>query len=154
MTTPTGQPLAHYAAARRFGEHLYLSGVVAVDPASGAVPERYDALDASAREALRGIGYDTGQLSVDVFEGPIVVQSWLVLARIRELVIAHGGEMANVCRLVQYFTDLRDYPAYNRVRKLFFPEPVVSTVVQVSGMMPGPAVRLEVEATVWLPPSR
>lgn len=154
MNPGTGQPLAHYAAARRFGEHLYLSGVIAVNPATGEVPQRYDALDAAAREALRGLGYDTGQLSVDVFESPIVVQSWLVLARIRELVNEHGGEMANVCRLVQYFTDLRDYPAYNRVRKLFFPEPVVSTVVQVSGMMPGSAVRLEVEATVWLPPAR
>lgn len=154
MTTPTGQPLARYAAARRVGDHLYLSGVVAVNPATGEVPTRYEALDGPAREAVRALGYDTGQLSVDVFEGPIVVQSWLVLARIRELVQSHGGDMANLCRLVQYFTDLRDYPAYNRVRNLFFAEPVVSTVVEVSGMMPGPAVRLEVEATVWMPPGR
>ncbi|MBX3608484.1 MAG: RidA family protein [Hydrogenophaga sp.] len=154
MRTSTAAPMARYAAARRVGDHLYLSGIVAVDAASGGVLQRYDALPSAAREALRTKGYDTGQLSVDVFESPIVVQSWVVLERIRQLVEDHGGDLANVCRLVQYFTDLRDYPAYNRVRDLFFAEPVVSTVVQVSGMLPGEGVRLEVEATVWLPPTR
>jgi len=148
-----GQPLARYAAARQLGDHLYLSGVIAVDPASGEVLEHYRQLPDAARSALKGLGYDTGQLSIDVFESPIVVQSWVVLECIRTTVESHGGEMANVCRLVQYFRDLRQYPAYNRVRDLFFAQPVVSTVVEVSRMLPSDAVVLEVEATVWMPPS-
>jgi len=51
---------------------------------------------------------------------------------------------------VQYFRDLRHYPAYNRVRNLFFAEPVVSTVVEVSRMLPDDQVWVEVEATVFL----
>ncbi len=148
-----GQPLARYAAARRLGEHLYLSGVIAVDPGSGEVLESYRQLPDTARTAIRTLGYDTGQLSIDVFESPIVVQSWAVLERIRTTVESHGGDMVNVCRLVQYFRDLRHYPAYNRVRDLFFAQPVVSTVVEVSRMLPSDAVVLEVEATIWIPPS-
>lgn len=148
-----GQPLARYAAAKQVGEHLYLSGVIAVDPASGEVLEHYKQLPDAARSALQTIGYDTGQLSIDVFESPIVVQSWAVLEHIRTTAVSHGGDMANVCRLVQYFRDLRHYPAYNRVRNLFFAQPVVSTVVEVSRMLPTDAVVLEVEATVWIPPS-
>lgn len=60
--------------------------------------------------------------------------------------------MQDVFKLVQYFTDLRDYPLYNRVRRLFYPgEPPVSTVVEVSGMLPSRAVRIEVEATAHIP---
>lgn len=151
-TTAAGQPLARYAAARRFGDTLYLSGVIAVNPQSGQVLSRYDQLPPAAREQMRKLGYDTGQLSVDVFEAPAAVQSWIVLERIRELVSAHGGDMAHVCRLVQYFRHLRDYPIYSRVRELFFPDPVVSTVVEVSRMLPSDEVLIEVEATVWLPP--
>ena len=60
--------------------------------------------------------------------------------------------MADVFKLVQYFKDLRDFPNYNEVRRLFFPdEAPVSTVVEVSGMMPSEDVLIEVEATVYLP---
>ena len=38
-----GQPMANYAAARRVGEFVFLSGVVAVDPARGQVLQRYAA---------------------------------------------------------------------------------------------------------------
>ncbi len=153
MTTPapmSGQPLARYAASKRLGDTLYCSGVIAVDPLSGSVQQRYEQLPTHARAELQRIGYDTGQLSVDVFEAPIVVQSWVVLDRIRSLAHTEGASMAQVARLVQYFRDLRHYPAYNRVRNLFFAEPVVSTVVEVSRMLPDDQVWVEVEATVFL----
>jgi 2-iminobutanoate/2-iminopropanoate deaminase len=144
-----GKPLANYAAARRAGDWVFLSGVIAVDPALGVVT-RFDQLPESARAELRGIGYDTGQLSVDVFEAPIVAQSWFVLDRIRAIAAEHGAGMGSVVRLVQYFRDLRQYPGYNRVRGLFFPQPVVSTVVEVSRMLPSDQVLVEVEATLYL----
>jgi len=55
-------------------------------------------------------------MSVDVFEAPAVAQSWFVLNRVKEIVEAEGGQMADVFKLVQYFRDLRHYPAYNRER--------------------------------------
>ena len=61
-------------------------------------------------------------------------------------------EGARESATVGLFTDLRDYPLYNRVRRLFYPgEPPVSTVVEVSGMLPSREVIVEVEATAFIP---
>lgn len=146
-----GQPMANYAVARRAGDFVFASGVVAVDPVRKAVVSSYDELPPHALEALRGIGYVTGQMSVDIYEAPAVAQSWFVLDRIRQIAEGHGGSMADVVRLVQYFRDLRHYPFYNRVRGLFFPgEPPASTVVEVARFMPGDGALIEVEATMYL----
>jgi len=71
-----GKPMANYAAAKRVGDFVFMSGVVAVDPATRRAVAGYDAIPEEARTALQGVGYATGQMSVDVFEAPIVAQSW------------------------------------------------------------------------------
>lgn len=148
-----GQPMARYAAARRAGDFLFVSGVVAVDPGRKAVVQSYEDLPAHAREQLRAIGYDTGQMTVDLYEAPAVAQSWFVLERIRHIAEEHGARMADAIKLVQYFRDLRHYPFYNRVRGLFYPgEPPASTVVEVARFMPSDAALIEVEATIHLKP--
>ena len=146
----TGAPLANYLAAKRVGNMLYLSGVIAVDPAARKVVTAYNDLPLEAQTQLQTLGYNTGQMSVDIFEAPAAAQSWFVLNRIKDIVEAEGGQMKDVFKLVQYFRDLRHYPAYNRVRGLFCPEPVVSTVVEVSRMLPSDDVLIEVEATAFL----
>jgi enamine deaminase RidA (YjgF/YER057c/UK114 family) len=91
-------------------------------------------------------------MTVDLYEAPAVAQSWLVLERIRQLAVEHGGTMADAIKLVQYFRDLRHYAFYNRVRSLFYPgEPPASTVVEVSRFMPGDTALIEVEATLFIP---
>ncbi|MBX3585315.1 MAG: RidA family protein [Ramlibacter sp.] len=148
----TGKPMAHYAAARRAGDFVFLSGVVAVDPARKAVLQTYDELPPHAVDALKTLGYCTGQMTVDIYEAPAVVQSWFVLDRIRQIAAEHGGSMADAIKLVQYFRDLRHYPFYNRVRGLFYPgEPPASTVVEVARFMPGDGALIEVEATLFVP---
>ena len=60
--------------------------------------------------------------------------------------------MADVFKLVQYLKNLDDFPRYNSVRRMFFPgTPPVSTVVEVSAMMPSRDILIEVEATAYLP---
>ena len=145
-----GKPLANYLASKRVGNVLYMSGVIAVDSASRKVISAYDDLPLHARKELKSLGYVTGQMSVDIFEAPAAAQSWFVLNRIREIVETEGGQMKDVFKLAQYFRDLRHYPAYNRVRGLFCPESVVSTVVEVSRMLPNDEVLIEVEATAYL----
>jgi enamine deaminase RidA (YjgF/YER057c/UK114 family) len=147
----TGQPLARYAAMKRIGDLVYFSGVIAVDPSTRTVIERFEQLTPEVRAQLG----ETGEMSIDVYQAPVLVQSWVVLDRIRQLAEEAGGSMSDVFKLVQYFTDLRDYPLYARVRRLFYPgEPPVSTVVEVSGMLPSPQVRVEVEATAYIPVRR
>ena len=142
------QPLARYAAWRRAGDLLFLSGVIAVDPAAGRIVRGYaDIPDAAAEQIGR-----SGEFSVDFREGPILAQSWYVLDRIRMTVEAAGGRMSDVIKLVQYFRDLDHFPHYSRVRKLFFPgEPPASTVVEVSAMLPSTEILIEVEATAYVP---
>ncbi|MDO9434601.1 RidA family protein [Hydrogenophaga sp.] len=148
----TGIPMAHYAAARRVGDFVFMSGVVAVDPTIRRAVCSYEDIPMSALPALRKLGYVTGQMSVDVYEAPIVSQSWFVLDRIRQLARENGGDMADVVKLVQYFRQLPHYAHYNRVRSLFYPNnPPVSTVVEVSRFLPGDEVLVEVEATMYLP---
>ena len=129
-----------------------MSGVVAVDPAREAIVQTYEEHPAHALDALRGIGYVTGQMTVDIYETPAVAQSWFVLEHIRQLAAEHGGAMSDVVKLVQYFRDLRHYPFYNRVRGLFYPaEQPASMVVKVSRFMPSDGALIEVEATMYLP---
>ncbi|MET1117051.1 MAG: RidA family protein [Comamonas sp.] len=151
MSAPTpgiSQPLARYAAWRRAGDMVFLSGIIAVDPAAGRIVRGYaDIPDEAA--ALIG---RTGEFSSDIKEGPILAQSWYVLDCIRQTIEAAGGQMSDVIKLVQYFKNLDHFPQYSRVRKLFFAgEPPASTVVEVSGMLPTPEILIEVEATAWLP---
>lgn len=148
MSDDIAKPLARYSAFKRRGEFIFMSGVIAVDPDSKRIVSAYDDLPDAARKALG----ETGEFSVDFKEGPIKAQSWYVLERIRLMIEMNGGQMSDVFKLVQYFKDLRDFPNYNRVRGLFFPEePPVSTVVEVSGMMPSSDILIEVEATAYLP---
>jgi enamine deaminase RidA (YjgF/YER057c/UK114 family) len=144
----TAQPLAKYAAWRRAGDFIYLSGVIAVDPSRSLVVKGYDDIPLEARQLLG----QTGEFSTDIKEGPILAQSWFVLNSIRHTVQAAGGQMSDVFKLVQYFKNLDHFPHYSRVRKLFFTgEPPVSTVVEVSAMLPTADILVEVEATAYLP---
>ena len=142
------QPLAKYSAWRRAGDFVFLSGVIAVDPSTSTIVRGYADIPPEARKLLG----ETGEFSTDIKEGPILAQSWFVLDRIRATVEAAGGRMDDVFKLVQYFRQLDHFPHYSRVRKLFFSgEPPVSTVVEVSEMLPTADILIEVEATAYLP---
>jgi enamine deaminase RidA (YjgF/YER057c/UK114 family) len=144
----TAQPLAKYAAWRRVGDFIYLSGVIAVDPSKSLIVRGYADIPPEARKLLG----ETGEFSTDIKEGPILAQSWFVLNSIQNTVQAAGGQMSDVFKLVQYFKNLDHFAHYSRVRKLFFTgEPPVSTVVEVSAMLPTADILVEVEATAYLP---
>lgn len=146
--TDIAKPLARYSAWTRRGDFIFLSGVIAVDPAAGRIIRSYDDLPPGVADRIGR----TGEFSVDAKDGPIIAQSWFVLDRIRATIEQAGGSMADVFKLVQYFRNLNDFPRYNAIRRSFFPEtPPVSTVVEVSAMMPSEDILIEVEATAWVP---
>ena len=147
-TTGAAKPLARYAAWRRAGDFIYLSGVIAVDPAAGRIVRGFDDIPDDAADLIGR----TGEFSSDIKDGPILAQSWYVLNSVRQTIEAAGGQMSDVFKLVQYFKHLDHFPRYSQVRKLFFPgEPPASTVVEVSAMLPTADILIEVEATAWLP---
>lgn len=144
-------PLARYAAWKRVGDFVFLSGIIAVDPAAGSIVRGFDDIPVEARQK---IGF-SGEFSVDIKQGPILAQSWTIFEKMRATMEEAGGSIADVFKLVQYFKDLRDYPLYNSVRRQYFSnDPPVSTVVEVSAMLPSPDIVVEVEATAYLPAAR
>ena len=146
--TDHAKPLARYSPWVRRGDFIFLSGVIAIDPAAGRIIRGF----ADLRPDIGPTIGQTGEFSVDAKDGPILAQSWYVLDRIRATVDEAGGSMADVFKLVQYFKNLNDFPRYNAVRRLFFPgSPPVSTVVEVSAMMPSDDILIEVEATAYCP---
>lgn len=147
---PAAAPLARYSAWTRRGDFIFLSGVIAVDPAAGRIISGYADLPPDVADRIGR----TGEFSVDAKDGLIIAQSWYVLDRIAATMDEAGGSMADVFKLVQYFRNLDHFPRYNTVRRMFFPDtPPVSTVVEVSAMMPAAEILVEVEATAWLPAS-
>lgn len=144
----TAQPLARYSAWKRRGDFIFLSGVIAVDPAAGKIIRGFDDLPDKIGPTIG----QTGEFSVDAKDGPILAQTWYVFDRIQATIEEAGGTMSDVFKLVQYFRNLSDFPRFNTVRRRFFPdEPPVSTVVEVSAMMPSDDILIEVEATAYMP---
>jgi enamine deaminase RidA (YjgF/YER057c/UK114 family) len=145
------KPLANYAPYRRAGNLVYFAGIVAADPELGRVITSYADLPPDVARSLGA----TGEMSVDSKEAPIAAQSWYVLDKLSQTVAEAGGSLRDVVKLTQYFTDLRDFPIYNRVRRSFFGDtPPASTVVRVVELLPTPESRLEVEAIAHIPASR
>lgn len=143
-----GAPLARYAASKRMGDFIFLSGIIAVDPARRLVVNGFDDIP---DEAAKRLGR-TGEFSSDIKKGPILSQSWYVLDAIQQIIQREGGQMSDVFKLVQYFRNLDHFPYYSEVRGLFFPgTPPISTIVEVSAMLPNEQVLIEVEATAYLP---
>lgn len=134
-------PLASYSTCKWAGDTLFLSGILAWDPALGRVVRGYEDLPAEVRSQLA-----TGAPSIDCKEGPIAAQAWFVLDQARQILAGEGLGLGDVVKLTQYLTDLRDFPVYNRTRLLFFPDdPPASTVIQVAGLLPTDDARLEVD---------
>jgi len=150
-TTNIARPLSNYAPFRRAGDLVYFAGIIAADPALGRVITSYqDVPDHVAKQ----IGM-TGEMSTDSKDGPITVQSWYVLEKLKETVGAAGGTLGDVVKLTQFFRNLRDFPIYNRIRTGFFGDnPPASTVVQISELLPTSETLLEVEAVAYIPQRR
>ena len=147
----TNQPLARYSAWQRQGDFIFLSGVIAVDSGAGGIIRGFADLPLGIGPTIG----QTGEFSVDAKDGPILAQSWHVFDQIRATMATAGGTMADVFKLVQYFRSLNDFPRYNAVRRMFFPgTPPVSTVVEVSALLPSDEILIEVEATAYLPVAR
>ncbi|BET13646.1 RidA family protein [Pandoraea sputorum] len=79
-------------------------------------------------------------------------QTLVVLGKIRALVEAGGGSLANVYKLVVYVTDIADKDEVGRARREFFAHVAAdggaypcSTLVQVSALV-FPELRVEIEA--------
>lgn len=98
--------------------------------------------------------YVSGHVGTDadgnVAEG-CEAQSRQVMANIRAVIEAAGGQMEDVAKITCFLTNMDDYPAYAQVRRETWPaNPPASSTVGVSCLV-RPELVVEVEAIVRLP---
>ena len=87
-----GAPLARYAAWRRAGDFIFLSGIIPVNPLTGTIVNGFQDVPEPVRELLGA----AGEFSTDAKQGPILAQSWYVLESIRRTGQLYGDQIRRV----------------------------------------------------------
>jgi 2-iminobutanoate/2-iminopropanoate deaminase len=100
-TEAAPQAIGPYSQAVRFGELIFSSGQIPLDPRTGRF-----------------------------VEGGIAEQTEQVLKNLREVLRAAGAELSDVVKTTVYLADMGDFAAMNEVYGRYFPEnpPARSTV--------------------------
>lgn len=111
-------PVGPFSPGVRAGEFLFLSGQVAVDPATDRL-----------------------------IAGDVAAQTERVLQNLRTLLAAVGRSLADVVRVNVHLTDMRDYSQMNAVYARHFDAPYPArTAVAVSALPLGAAVEIDLIA--------
>ncbi len=103
-----------YSQAVRFGDLVFLSGQIPLDPAS-----------------------------MEMVDGDFEDQVRRVLENLSAICKASGGELANIVKLTVFLTDMADFPQVNSVMGEYFSEPYPArAVVGVASLPKGAAVEM------------
>lgn len=107
-----------FSAAVRAGDLLFLSGQIALDPATGKL-----------------------------VAGDIDVQTEQIFTNISAVLEAAGKSFDDVMKTTVYLADMRDFTAMNTVYARYFQTPYPArTTIQATGLPLGAAVEIEVVA--------
>jgi 2-iminobutanoate/2-iminopropanoate deaminase len=120
-TTGAPRAIGPYSQAIRAGQFLFVSGQIAIDPATS-----------------------------DLLDGDIAAQTKRVLLNIGEILAAAGASFDNVVRTTVFLTSLDDFAAMNEVYGGFFSTPGPARATVESSRLPRNA-RLEIDAVAYLP---
>lgn len=116
------EPISHYTDAVRFGNLLFISGMVGVD-AEGRV----------------------------IGKGDVVAQARATFSNLERILEAEGASFADVLKVTVYLRNVEDRARINPVRAEFFGDArPASTLVEVSKLV-APELLIEVEAVAGLP---
>lgn len=103
---------------------------------------------------VNGVAYVAGMIARGkdgkVLDGDEYAQAQMIFAKIKGLVEAAGGSMADVVKVVIYVTDIKQREKVWRARReVFAGNFPVSTLVQVAALAE-PAVKVEIEAVAHI----
>lgn len=105
-TDKAPKAIGPYSQAIRYGDMLYVSGMIPIDP-------------------------KTNELS----KGDIEVQATLVLDNIKAVVESAGFSMKNVLKAEVFMKDLKDFAKYNAIYIKYFPQdPPARVTVQAAAL--------------------
>jgi 2-iminobutanoate/2-iminopropanoate deaminase len=117
-----GEPISHFTDAVRFGDILFVSGIVAID------------------EHYKVIGGDDA-----------AAQTQQIFKNLKLVLDEAGATFADILKVTVYLLDMNDRALINPVRQEFFGSArPASTLIQVSKLAL-PDIKLEIEAVVGLP---
>ena len=121
IATPNApQAIGPYSQAIRYGDFLFVSGQVAIDPSTG-----------------------------DIVEGDIEVQTDRVLKNITAIVEAAGMSLQNVVKCTCFLKDMNDFQIMNEEFAKVFPVyPPARTTVQTP--LAEPEMLVEIEAVAYI----
>lgn len=109
-----------YSQAIRSGDLVFLSGQIAIDPATGKL-----------------------------VDGDVTAQAAQVCKNIAALLASQGLDMANVIKTTVFITDIAQFGAVNKVYAEYFTAPCPArSCVEVSALPLGALVEIETIATV------
>ena len=112
------KPVGPYSQAVEAGGFLFCSGQIAIDPKTN-----------------------------EVLKGSVEAQSKMVMENIRGVLTAAGLNFEHVIKTTIYLTSMHDFATVNQVYGSYFPkEPPARSTVEVSGLLKGVQVEVEVLA--------
>ena len=117
-----GEPISHYTDAVRFGNLLFISGMMAVD----------------AQNKLIG-------------EGDVVVQARAVFNNLQRALEAEGSSFSDVLKVTVYLQNIEDRAKINPVRQEFFGDARPASALVEVAKLAIPGLLVEVEAIAGLP---
>src|SRR3990172_7026196 len=114
------KPIGPYSPAIRYGELLFTSGQIGLDPASGKL-----------------------------VAGGVVAEARQALENISTLVASGGSSLDKVLKTTLFLKDIGDFAAVNEVYAQYFGvEPPARSTIQVAALPAGALVEIEVVAYI------
>ncbi len=127
------EPVGPYPHARRVGDLLFLSGVGPRKRGSNEIP---------------GVTLDE---QGNVLTYSIEEQCHSVFQNVKHVLEASGSRWENLVDVTVFLTDMKDFPAYNKIYKEYFPDPATQpcrTTVAVDALPTQIAIELKCIATL------
>ncbi len=114
-TDKAPKAIGPYSQAVKVGNTVYLSGQIALDPATG-----------------------------ELIEGDVEKQARRVFENLRAVAVAAGGSLASAVKLTIYLTDLGKFPVVNHVMTEYFSQPFPArATIGVVSLPRGAAVEID-----------
>ncbi|MBL8149742.1 MAG: RidA family protein [Blastocatellia bacterium] len=118
-TDKAPKAIGPYSQAIAVGEFIFLSGQVALDPATG-----------------------------ELIQGTVAEQAEQALKNLKAVVEAAGSSLEKIVKTTIYLIDMSDFSTVNEVYATFFQqEPPARATVAVSGLPRGAKIEIEAVAT-------
>jgi 2-iminobutanoate/2-iminopropanoate deaminase len=119
-TSSAPAAIGPYSQAIRAGSLLFVSGQIAIDPATGKM-----------------------------IDGDLAAQTHRVMKNLGAILEAAGASYANVVRTTVYLADMNDFPAMNEIYGTYFPSPAPARATIQAARLPRDA-RVEIDLIATL----